>query len=183
MPELSYPVALHDGTLRLRPWAAGDVGCIERASADPEIPRGTTVPALYTVPEGLAFIRRQHARLTSGQGISLAIAREDTDEAVGLVIVQIRPQPGVAGVGYWVVPDERRRGFAGRAVSLAASWALGPGGFARVEAWVDPANTASRRTLERCGFELEGRLRSFLVLAGRRYDALVYSRIAVDRGR
>ncbi|WP_421742694.1 GNAT family N-acetyltransferase [Cellulomonas sp.] len=53
---------------------------------------------------------------------------------------------------------------------------------ARVEAWVDPENIASRRTLERCGFELEGRLRSFREVGGRRSDALVYSRIAGGPG-
>lgn len=74
MTELSYPSGLHDGTVRLRPWAESDVLCVERASTDPEIPHGTSVPARYTPQEGLAFIGRQHARLTDGEGVSLAIA-------------------------------------------------------------------------------------------------------------
>lgn len=177
MRDLTYPDPLDDGTVRLRPWAERDVSCVERASGSPDILGGTTVPADYTLEEGLAFISRQHERLTSGQGVSLAITSTRTDEAAGLVIVQVRPQPGVAGLGYWVVPGERRQGLAGRAVSLATDWALGPAGFARVEAWVDPENTASQRTLERCGFEREGLLRSFREVGTRRTDALVYSRI------
>lgn len=177
MSDLTYPHPLDDGTVRLRPWAERDVSCVEQASTAQDILGGTTVPPEYTPEEGLAFVRRQHERLTSGQGVSLAITSTRTDEAAGLVIVQVRPQPGVAGIGYWVVPGERRRGYASRAVSLATDWALGPAGFARAEAWVDPENTASQRTLERCGFELEGRLRSFREVGSRRSDALVYSRI------
>jgi [ribosomal protein S5]-alanine N-acetyltransferase len=180
VPELPHPDALDDGTVRLRPWADRDLGCVERASADAEIPQGTTVPAQYTPEEGLAFIRRQHERLTSGQGVSLAITSASTDEASGLVIIQSRPQAGVVGLGYWVLPDARGRGLAGRAVTLAADWALGAGGYARVEAWVRPDNIPSRRTLEHCGFDLEGRLRSFLVLGEARSDALVYSRVAAE---
>jgi RimJ/RimL family protein N-acetyltransferase len=178
--DLTYPEPLDDGTVRLRPWDDRDVGCVERASSDPEIPQGTTVPARYTLEEGLAFIRRQHARLTDGQGVSLAITSSRTDEASGLVIIQSRPQVGVVGLGYWVVPDARRRGLAGRAVTLAADWALGAGGYVRVEAWVHPENTPSRRTLEHCGFDLEGRLRSFLLVGTRRSDALVYSRVGAE---
>jgi ribosomal-protein-alanine N-acetyltransferase len=57
------------------------------------------------------------------------------------------------------------------------------GGFeqvrlARVEAWVEPHNTRSVAVLTASGFELEGRLRSFLALPSGRSDALVYSRIS-----
>jgi RimJ/RimL family protein N-acetyltransferase len=91
----------------------------------------------------------------------------------------LRPQPGVIGLGYWVVPSARRRGVARRAVALASDWALGPGEFARIEAWVEPDNRPSQSVLAAAGFELEGRLRSFLCVGDARSDALVYSRIAI----
>ena len=185
MAELSYPGPpdgpLGDGVVRLRPWGEQDLPCVEAAAQDPGIVESTTVPAVYSRAEGLAFIARQHARLTSGQGVSLAITEEATDRAVGLVILQVRPQPGVAGLGYWMVPAARQRGTGSRAVALMSTWGLGAAGFARVEAWVEPDNTASRRLLEACGFELEGRLRSFLALGPRRADALVFSRLASTR--
>lgn len=185
MTASSYPGPpdgpLSDGVVRLRPWDEQDLPCIEAAAQDPGIPQGSTVPTVYSRPEGLAFIARQHTRLTSGQGVSLAITEEATDRAVGLVILQVRPQPGVAGLGYWLVPAARRRGTGSRAVALMTTWGLGAAGFARVEAWVEPGNTASRRLLEVCGFELEGRLRSFLTLGPHRADALVYSRVTAAR--
>jgi len=179
MPELHYPARLTDEVVRLRPWHDGDVPCVEQAAGDPRITEATTVPSPYTPAEGLEFIRRQHERLTSGQGVSLAIADHATDEARGFVILQRRPQRGVAGLGYWTVPAARRRGLARRAISLMTEWGLGTAGFARVEAWVEPDNSASRRALEANGFEREGLLRSFLVLGARRADVLVYSRLGV----
>lgn len=175
MADLHYPTDLADGVVRLRPWADGDVACVEQAARDPRIPDSTSVPARYTRAEGLAFVARQHERLASGQGVSVAIADHDTDEALGLVILQPRPQPGVAGLGYWIVPSARQRGLASRAVGLMTGWGLGD--FARVEAWVEPDNAASQRVLESNGFEREGLLRSFLVLGTRRADVLVYSRL------
>ena len=179
MTSLSYPDLLTDGVVRLRPWREADVGCVEQASRDSRIPEGTTVPAHYTHQEGLAFIHRQHGRLTSGQGVSLAVAEVGTDRAVGLVILTIRPQSEVAGIGYWIIPSVRGRGIASRAVALMTEWGLGAAGFVRVEGWVEPGNHPSQRVLEANGYVLEGRLRSFLALGARRADALVYSRIAI----
>ena len=47
-------------------------------------------------------------------------------------------------------------------VSAIRSGALSAGRTSTVEAWVEPENTASRHVLESAGFEVEGRLRSFL---------------------
>lgn len=174
--ELHYPKPLTDGEVRLRPWRNDDVDCIRQASLDVRIPQGTTVPPVYSPAAGLAFVERQHGRLSSGQGISLAITRAATDAAIGLIILQIRQLPGVAGLGYWLVPDARGEGLATRAVNLITQWALSR--YVRVEAWVEPTNTASRRTLEKAGFQCEGLLRSYLLIADRRADAVVYSRIA-----
>lgn len=174
-----YPDPLpSDDELLLRPWTFDDLGCIEEAGIDPRIPGGTTVPAEWSVDEGRAFVERQWGRVEANEGVSLAMHSHALGRAVGLVAMMLRPQPGVIGLGYWVVPSARRRGLARRAVALASDWALGPGEFARIEAWVEPDNLPSQSVLTAAGFELEGRLRSFLCFGNTRSDALVYSRIA-----
>ena len=176
---ISYPdPLLSDEVLRLRPWSLGDLDCVREAGTDPAIPSNTTVPAHWTVDAGRAFIGRQRERFESGEGISLAIHDLELDRAVGLVSLMLRPQPSVIGLGYWVVPGARQRGLARRAAMLASGWAIGPGGYARIEAWVEPDNQASLSVLHAAGFELEGRLRSFLAIGDSRSDALVYSRVA-----
>jgi hypothetical protein len=79
---LSYPdPPLTDGVVALRRWQETDIGCVEEASHDPRIPEGTTVPARFTAADGLAWIERQWGRADNGEGLSLAIADADSNEA------------------------------------------------------------------------------------------------------
>jgi RimJ/RimL family protein N-acetyltransferase len=177
----AYPdPELTDGVVRLRRWCDRDLACIEAAASDARIAAGTTVPAVFTPDAGRAFVRRQWSRLEQGEGLSLAVADVDGDEARGLVVLLVRPQPGVAGLGYWIVPEARRRGRATRAIGLLSAWALCQAGFARVEAWVDSGNEPSQRALASAGFVREGVLRSFLSRDGGRGDAVVFSRTVDD---
>jgi [ribosomal protein S5]-alanine N-acetyltransferase len=175
--HLEYPSPdLTDGVVRLRPWSELDLACVREAATDPAIPAGTTVPAIFTPDEGRAFIQRQRARIERGEGVSLAIAEARADEARGLVWLAVRSQPGVTGLGYWVVPSARRQGYGLRAVRLACDWALQRPETHRVEAWVEPENVPSQRLLAAAGFVREGVLRSFLTVGARRADAIVFAR-------
>jgi RimJ/RimL family protein N-acetyltransferase len=177
--SLHYPSPeLSDGATLLRRWSLDDLACIEEASTDARIPEGTTVPAIYSADAGRAFIERQWSRLDNGEGLSLAISSSVTSTAIGLIVLTLRPQSGVAGVGYWVVPSQRGQGHAPRAVRLVTHWALSDAGLSRVEAWVEPDNTASQQVLISAGYEHEGTLRSFLSFPTRRADALVFSCVA-----
>ena len=166
--------------MRLRPWTVGDLDCVRRATADPRILVGTTVPAVFTEEAGTAFLRRQQQRAEAGEGWSSAIADAATERALGLLWLGVRPQPATLGIGYWVVPGARRRGWARRAVLLATDWALAEGGIARVEAWVEPDNAPSQQLLATCGFVREGLLRSSVPSGGREVDVVVFSRTAAD---
>ncbi len=159
----------------MRRWEEADLDCIRLASTDPEIPRGTTVPAAFTTAEGLAFIRRQWARVQDGEGVSQAVVEAHSDRGIGLMWVALRPQPHVGGLGYWVVPPERGHGVATAAVRLISPWALEALSLRRLEAWVQPENLASQRVLLQAGFQLEGCLRNFLDIDDRASDALVFS--------
>ena len=178
---LSYPdPPLTDGTIVLRRWEEGDIGCVEEASSDPRIPEGTTVPATFTPAEGLAWIERQWGRADNGEGLSLAVAHAGSGEAVGLVVLLLRRQPATVEIGYWLIPRARGRRLASRAVTLVTRWALTDAGLERVEALVVPDNIASRRVLESAGFQYEGYLRSYLVFDSGRIDALLYSLVPSD---
>lgn len=148
------PEQFTDGVVVVRPWRGTDA-CVDAAMADPRLAE----------------------RVAAGD-LSFAIARADTDEAVGLVAVRPAAQEGVAGIVFWIAPAQRRRGLATRAVWLVTGHALDGLGLARVEAWVQPSNGAGAGVLNRCGFLREGLLRSFLVVDGLRVDVHVYSRIA-----
>jgi ribosomal-protein-alanine N-acetyltransferase len=171
---------LTDGVVRLRRWSTLDLACVRAASEEGSLAEGTTIPPTYTEPLGTAWIERQHSRVAEGQGWSLAVTEVSDDRAIGCIVLLLRPQRGVAGLGYWILPEARGRGLASRAVALLTGWGLEVQGLARVEAWVEPHNEASASVLARCGFEQEGTLRSFLAFPTRRGDALVLSRVQQD---
>jgi len=147
------------------------------AATDTRIPRGTSVPAQYSEAAAISFIERQHGRQTDGQGLSLAVQSRTGPEAVGLICALFRPQPGVIGLGYWVVPPKRGHGYARGAIALLSRWLLVETATMRVEALVEPGNTPSRRALEGCGFQEEGCLRAYI---DGKLDAIVYSLVRMD---
>jgi ribosomal-protein-alanine N-acetyltransferase len=164
----------------LRRWTEDDIGCVEEAGRDPSIPEGTTVPASFTIADGLAWIERQWGRAEQGEGLSLAIADARSDEALGAIVLLFRRQPLTAELGYWLIERARGRGLGSLAVALLSRWAVTDAALARLEALVEPDNVASQRVLEKAGFRREGHLRSYLVFEGRRADALIYSLLPHD---
>jgi ribosomal-protein-alanine N-acetyltransferase len=179
---IDEPNELRDAAVVLRRWSYDDLACIDEASRDPVIPSGTTVPSPFSDAEGRAFVERQWGRATSGEGLSLAIVDARSGSAAGLVCLLHRQQPGVVGLGYWIVTSRRRRRLAAGSVILLSRWALGLRSVDRIEAHVDPANRPSIRVLDGAGFQREAELRGYFGRDGARSDALLFSLIATDIG-
>lgn len=138
------------------------------------------MPATFLPAEAIAFIHRQWKRAETGEGVSQAIVQVDSDRAIGLMWVALRPHPAVGGVGYWIVPPERGNGAATAALRLVVPWALNELKLKRLEAWVQPENLPSQRALRSAGFHQEGRLRNFLNAGGTSSDAIVFSVVPQD---
>lgn len=154
---LRYPdPPLADGGVGLRVWEIEDLALVEEASSDPLLLHGTTLPSPYEPDAGRTFVERQWSRQASGEGLSLAIAREGM--AVGCATLRTR-RPSVADLGYWLVDRARGDGVGGRAVALLVDWALTQPELTAVEAFVADDNVASQRVLDRAGFVHVGRAR------------------------
>lgn len=67
------------------------------------------------------------------------------------------PDDGWLEVGYMIVAEHRRQGFAEEALRALLRWASDQPDVAGFEASVDPGNLASRNLLRKLGFEEEGR--------------------------
>lgn len=178
---LEYPdPELRSSLVLLRTWSYDDLPCVEAASADPTIPQGTTVPAAYTDEAGRAFIERQWDRLTSGRGLSLAVADARTNEAKGLVFLGLGQTRGHCDLGYWLVPAARGRGLGTEAVRLVSRWVLTETNVHRLVAQVVPGNVASVAMLQALGFSEEGRLRSWLWIEDEAVDVIQFSLLRSD---
>ncbi len=84
-------------------------------------------------------------------------------------------------IGFILHPSYWGRGLASDAVRTVLGWAFGPMGLHRVEADVEPPNTASLRLLERLGFQREGYFRERWRTRGVWTDSVMLGLLASDR--
>ena len=81
-------------------------------------------------------------------------------------------------VSYWLAEDRTGRGVATRAVADVLDLAFDDLALHRVDAFVRPDNLASRRVLERNGFEEIGLARRHTHVGGRWQDVLLTQKLA-----
>jgi [ribosomal protein S5]-alanine N-acetyltransferase len=175
VPALTWPEPLpQSGPIRLRPLRDVDLHLVAELSADPYIPLIGSIPALFTEEEGLAYLERQHRRLTDGTGWSFAIAELDGDRAVGSAGLW-RHGGGPATAGYAVAPACRGRGYAKAALRALTTFAWSQPDIHRVDLFVEPANLASIAVAAGCGYREEELIPRHLEIGGRLRDMVRYS--------
>jgi RimJ/RimL family protein N-acetyltransferase len=174
---IEFPVeGLSDGIVRLRLPADGDIPRIVEACRDPEVSRYTTVPSPYQPSHTVEWMHRGLAGLAAGTDMHTVIAEDDGSDVLGTISLhEINRNANRCVAGYLTAPWARRRGIAGRALSLICAFAFDELRLARVEVTIEPGNAASRATAESVGFREEGLLRSYMSIAGARRDMLMYS--------
>jgi len=81
-------------------------------------------------------------------------------------------------LGYWIGEPHIRQGYMSRALDVLVPHCFSALALHRVEAACLPRNAASIRLLEKSGFEREGYARSYLRIAGKWEDHLLFARVA-----
>ncbi|MDE2446722.1 MAG: GNAT family N-acetyltransferase [Alphaproteobacteria bacterium] len=112
-------------------------------------------------------------------GHALFIFQIATNEMVGAISVgNIRRGAEQSGtLGYWIGARFAMQGYMGEALQLLCEHAFYVMGLHRLEAACLPRNAASKRLLETRGFELEGHAKSYIRIAGRWEDHLLFARL------
>ena len=120
--------------------------------------------------------------ISADTGYPFHIFRADNGALVGacnLTFIR-RGSLQSASIGYWVGQEFGRQGFARAAVRAVLKFAFGELGLHRVEAGVQPDNTASIKLLENAGFVREGTARGMIKIDGKWQDHIVYARLSSD---
>lgn len=95
--------------------------------------------------------------------LEMAIARIDTDGVLGAIALRVNSSTMSANIGYWLTPEARGHGYTTMALGLVCGWLFDTCDLGRIDLTTDPENYASQRVAQRCGFRLEGLLRSHLL--------------------
>jgi len=180
IPALTAP--LGDGHVELRLAAERDIPEVLIAfQDDPELHLRL---GLDRPPSGAQLgsqAEEAQTRREGGRGVELTILEPGSDVCRGRVNVhRIDWKHRRAEVGLWLALQVRGRGWAPRALHLAAGWLLSDCGIDRVEVQTEPDNDAMVHTAVRAGFVREGLLRSYVGERGKRRDMAILSLLPSD---
>jgi RimJ/RimL family protein N-acetyltransferase len=145
---------------------------------DPLVARWLNMPAAASDRDFDSLLRVADEGRRSGERYDFAVTANGDDVHLGAVVASRRAR-GNFELAYLAGPDGRGHGVMTRGVRLVCDW-LFTSGITRLEVRTHPANLASQRLAERCGFVREGRERRSIWLHGRREDALVWSLLPDD---
>lgn len=121
--------------------------------------------------------------LSGGTAMPLFLIRRSDQVLLGAITLDnIRRGPAQSGtLGYWVGQPHARQGYMREAIEAVVHHAFTQLDISRVEAACLPENGASRGVLERCGFKYEGVAQSYLQIAGRWRNHVLYANLRGDR--
>ncbi|CAM3824325.1 GNAT family N-acetyltransferase [Nocardiopsis tropica] len=160
-------VELQTGRLVLRCPVVSDVPAIAAACVDPSIQRYVPVPSPYTVDDAREFVAGSARDWAADEAYAFAVIAGG--DLVGTCQLT-RKSDGIVELGYWTVPEHRRRGYTVEAARLLCQWGFDTLGIHRIDWWAVVGNTGSRAVAESLGFEVEGLLRQRAMLHGEPQD-------------
>jgi RimJ/RimL family protein N-acetyltransferase len=165
--------------LTLRPVAAADLADLLAVNGDPAVTRFLPYATWQSVADGEAWLARMAALAGRGEGRQLVLASRADGRVLGTLLL-FRHDEGSARleIGYALGRASWGQGLMREAVRGACAHAFEALGIRRIEAEVNPANTASCRLLEALGFVHEGTLRQRWVAKGQTYDTRLYGLLA-----
>lgn len=173
--------AVEGERIRLRGFRADDLDAFFAVHADPDVMRYWSFPAWTEIAQA----RERFANACAGHDperlLCWAIAERADDRLIGgVTLFAIDRAQGRAEIGYALRSDQWGRGLAREALQLALTHAFDTLGLRRVEADIDPRNSASCGLAERMGFVREGVLRERWLVAGELQDSAMYGLLAHD---
>jgi len=118
-----------------------------------------------------------------GTALPLFLLRREDDVLLGAITLDnIRRGPAQEGtLGYWIGAPFARQGYMSEAIAALVHHAFTHLDLSRLQAACLPENAASRAVLERCGFKYEGVAQSYLQIAGRWRNHVLYANLRADR--
>ncbi|NNE68567.1 MAG: GNAT family N-acetyltransferase [Pyrinomonadaceae bacterium] len=128
--------------------------------SDPEVMRYWGMAPLKDADDAIRFIRETNKSFTERELFGWGVRLKETGKLIGTcTLLNFDAQNKRAEIGSAVIRKHWGKGVATEAAATLISFAFDTLKLHRLEADVDPKNTASLRVLEKFGFKKEGLLR------------------------
>ena len=143
------------------------------------------VAAEQTLESSERWCRNAQANFLARKDLPFLILERESGELLGACgLHRTVWETPKTEVGYWIRASRAGQGYVTEAVNGLCGYAFAQLDAVRVELVVDEDNTPSRRVADRCGFELEGILRSERRAPdGTLRNTCIYARLPAGRAR
>lgn len=167
--------------LALRSISADDVDAFYTIYSNPEVMRYWSTPPLPDKDAASKLIDGIQEGFKHHELLKWGIALRTDNSLIGSVTL-FHPDftHRRAEIGYALGRAHWGQGYMQETLKAVLTYAFEALNFHRIEADVDPRNTASVRTLERLGFQREGHLRERWHVGGEIQDAYFYGLLKPD---
>ena len=161
--------------IRLRWISEKDVDAFYAIYSNPEVMRYWSTPPLPDKDAASKLIREIHESWRRQLILKWGIARRTDNLLIGSVtLFNLDFVHRRAEIGYALGREHWRQGYMNETLMAVLKYAFEVLDLHRIEADVDPRNTASIRTLEKLGFKREGYLRERWQVNGEIQDAFFF---------
>lgn len=168
---------LTDDKITLRALEPTDIDAMYSWENDAELWRYGSTVAPFSRKQIWEYIAGYDADIYSARQLRLMIEENDTGEAVGaLDLTDYDPANQRAAVGIFIDKKKQRRGYASRAIALAADYCAERIGMHQLWAIVPADNEPSQALFSVAGFKVTGKLESWLKTRESYCDAYIYQK-------
>jgi RimJ/RimL family protein N-acetyltransferase len=170
------PVFTAAEDVELRTIEREDLGFAQRALNDPDIRRGLAMSDPVTMDDEEAFYENA---VVESDDVHLLVCADGGPAGVG-GLNDLNATHGTAELGYWIAPEYHGNGYATTAARLLVDYGFRERRLHKVYANAFAFNEASRRVLEKVGFEREGVHREQAFVDGKHVDVYRYGLLRDD---
>ena len=152
-----------------------DIDALYEVFSDPQVMRYWSTPPLGHRDAAVAMQREIAEGNLRNTMLKWGLALRESNSVIGTTtLFNLNLDNGRAEIGYAMGRAHWGKGYMHEALQALLTHAFEVMNLRRLEADVDPRNTASIRTLEKLGFQREGFLRERWHVNGEIQDALFY---------
>lgn len=173
--EHDRPVQLETKRLLVRTMLEADLPAIFACYDNPEVGKYTAPIRWPNLEHAATWYHRRRVDVLAGRAKQFVIVTKDKGGVIGTsVLFNIDATHRNAEIGYALSRDFWSQGYVSEAVTEVIDYAFGALELHRLNASIDPRNTASANVLLRFGFTLEGTTRQSYFDSGAFTDCGLY---------